>query len=188
MINLIYNYYKTKEKARQKEIDFCLNKNLSNKFLNVIIIELQNNPTYNYLFKTINKITSDNDVNIICNSDIFFDESISLCNNIEQNECYALSRWDYESEHKSCFFNRSDSQDTWIFRGFVKNIDGNFCLGKPGCDNRIAYEIKKSGYKITNPSKNIKTYHVHNSNIRNYNIKNYKQEVVSGPYLHITPS
>ena len=32
MINLFYNYYKDKNKERQKEIDFCLEKNLSNKY------------------------------------------------------------------------------------------------------------------------------------------------------------
>lgn len=183
MINLFYNYYKTTNEKRQKEIDFCLNKNLSNKNLNVIIIESQEALTYNYFFNQINKITDSEDINIISNSDIFLDDSILHCNDIKNNECYALCRWEYKSQSIITFANRVDSQDVWIFRGRVNNINGDFTLGKPGCDNRIAYEIKQAGYNIKNPSKTIKTYHVHNSNIRNYNIKNYKQQVVPGPYL-----
>jgi len=185
MINLFYNYYKAKTKERQKEIDFCLHKNLSNNFLNTIIIESQENLTYNFFFDTINKFSIGNDINIICNSDIFFDESIALCSSINKNECIALSRWEYKGDNQIKFLEREDSQDTWIFRGFIKNIYGDFTLGKPGCDNRIAYEIEKAGYKIINPARQIKTYHVHNSNIRNYNIKNYQSQLVPGPYKTI---
>ena len=185
MIRLFYNYYEDTNPIRKKEIDFCLQKNLQNKFLNVIIIEQQGRLTYNDFFNRINKIiTNDNDISIICNSDIFFDETIELANKIENKQFFALSRWDWQENHPPVFFNRQDSQDTWIMRGPILNVDGNFSLGKRGCDNRIAHEFQKAGYKVTNPGKTIKTYHVHSSNIRNYNFN----DVVPGPYLSPFPT
>ena len=168
MINLLYNYYKDKNPERQKEIDLCLAKNLANKHINTIVIESQDRLTYSYYFKKINNITLPNDINIICNSDIYLDETILNCQHIQKNECYALSRWDIKLKGQPELFNRPDSQDTWIFKGPIKsNLYGDIFLGMPGCDNRIAYEIVKAGYILSNPSKKIKTYHVHSSNIRN---------------------
>lgn len=188
MINLFYNYYKTANEDRQKEINFCLQKNLSNNLLNTIIIDSQENLTYNFFFNKINNLSTGNDINIICNSDIFFDESVENVKYIKDNESFVLCRWEYKKPSQIVFANRPDSQDTWIFKGKIKDINGDFFLGRPGCDNRIAYEIQKAGYVVKNPSKTIKTYHYHNSGIRNYNVRNYNQQVVPGPYLTIQPS
>lgn len=178
MIRLIYNYYEDRNKTRKKEIDFCLQRNLENPHLNVVIIETAEKPTYNLFFQKINELTEPDDINIICNSDIFFDDTIALASKMQHRQVYALSRWDYVNENNIKLFERSDSQDTWIVKGKVENVISNFTLGKKGCDNRIAYEFKNAGYRITNPSLSIKSYHVHNSNVRNYS----NRDIVPGPY------
>lgn len=183
MIRLFYNYYEDKHPDRKKEIDFCLQQNLNNPHLNTIIFETPSKPTYNTFFHKINEITGPDDINIICNSDIFFDDSISLVSTIETRSVYVLCRWDWHSADHVVFANRPDSQDTWIIKGKVENVFGDFCLGVLGCDNRIAYEFNKAGYRVSNPSKSIKTYHVHNSGIRNYT----KKDVVPPPYLTLHP-
>lgn len=183
MIRLIYNYYEDKNPIRKKEIDFCLQKNLDNKFINTIIFESASKPSYDFLFNKINTLTSPDDINIICNSDIFFDETISLVANMPHKNVYALSRWDWNTNNAS-HFARNDSQDTWIIKGKIENVVGNFTLGIPGCDNRIAHEFNRAGYRVTNPSNSIKTYHVHNSHIRNYSYNN----PVPGPYMRVDVS
>ena len=183
MIRLFYNYYEDKNPARKREINMCLQRNLSNKFINTIIIESDQKLSYNYFFQQINKITTPDDINIICNSDIFFDDTIALASNIKEKEVYALTRWDWKNENSSIFFNRADSQDVWIVRGKVENVYGDFTLGIRGCDNRIAHEFHKAGYNVLNPSRSIKTYHVHNSAVRNYTFK----DVVQPPYLTVEP-
>ena len=40
-----------------------------------------------------------------------------------------------------------------------------------GCDNRIAYIFYDNGYNVINNTTNIKTYHLHNTQIRDYNGK-----------------
>jgi hypothetical protein len=189
MIRLFFNYYEDKNVTRKKEIDLCLHKNTQNPLVNLIVIESQDKLTYSYFFQRINTITNDNDINIICNSDIFLDETISLAEEHLQKkhpkEMYALSRWDWNNG-KPAHFHRQDSQDTWIVRGKVQQVYGDFTLGKSGCDNRIAHEFKKAGYIVSNPSRSIKTYHVHASGIRNYSRN--RNDAVPGPYFTIDPS
>jgi hypothetical protein len=183
MINLYYNYFKHPDPKRAYEIDFCKNKNLQNKHLNVILINHQNRLTFDFYFDKINQNTGPDDINIICNSDIFFDDTINLTLKMDHEEAYALTRWDYLSPSNIKFWDKVFSQDTWIFKGSLKKIVGNYFLGRPGCDNRVAHEIKESGYKISNPSLTIKTYHFHTSKIRDYKPK----DRVPGPYLHLKP-
>jgi hypothetical protein len=184
MIRLLYNYYEDKHATRKREIDFCLQKNLGNPFFQTIIVESVGKPTYQYFFQKINELTGPNDVNIICNSDIFFDETIVLAEKIQPKQFYALLRWEYMSNGSIQFHERPDSQDTWIVRGKVENVHGNFTLGIRGCDNRIAHEFHAAGYTVSNPSKSIKSYHVHNSGVRNYTMA----DVVPPPYHTIHPS
>ncbi len=184
MIRLFYNYYEDKNPVRKREIDFCLQRNLNNKLITTVIIESASKPTYEFFFEQINKITGPDDINIICNSDIFFDETISLVSGIKDKQLYALSRWNWFNDNYVVFFDRPDSQDTWIVKGKVEGVFGNFTLGIRGCDNRIAYEFNKAGYGVTNPSKSIRSYHVHNSGVRNYTMA----DVVPEPYLTIPTS
>jgi len=184
MIKLFYNYYEDKNPIRKKEIDFCLQKNLANPHLQTIIIDSANKPTYRDFFQKINETTTPEDVNIICNSDIFFDETIILAERIRAKELYALLRWEYLPNGITLHSNRPDSQDTWIVRGKVENVFGDFSLGIRGCDNRIAHEFLQAGYNVINPSKSIKSYHVHNSNIRNYTM----EQVIPPPYHTLGPT
>lgn len=184
MIRLFYNYYEDKVAERKKEIDFCLQKNLENSYINTIIIETSSKPEYNYFFNKINDVSGPDDINIICNSDIFFDETIALTSKMGPEDCWALCRWEWYHKDNIIFANRPDSQDVWIVKGKVKNVMGNFTLGIRGCDNRIAHEFQKAGYVVSNPSQSVKTYHVHNSKVRNYTMK----DVVPPPYLTLSPS
>lgn len=183
-IRLFFNYYEDKNPERQKELDYCLQKNIDNNLLDIIILESEKNPTYNFYFEKINQLTGPDDINIIANSDIFFDNTIGLVSRMQPKEAYVLSRWDWYGEgsipkHRAI----KNSQDTWIIRGKAENIDGNFCLGIPFCDNRIAFELSKAGYMVSNPSRSIKTYHYHNSGVRKY----ADNERVNGQYLFVEP-
>jgi hypothetical protein len=125
-------------------------------------------------------------INIIANADIFFDDSIKTARYLPKKHVYALSRHD-SSNGK--LFKRPDSQDTWIFYGRIqKNMllelaKNNLTLGKPGIDNRLAYELLKAGYHLSNPSKSITSWHVHSTNIREYS----HLDVVPPPYAIVHP-
>lgn len=210
-INLYTTFYKDANQDRMNELLFCVNKNLSGVFDKVTFLVDSRDDYYslkNYQDCSIqifnDKRPSFNDffdacedccINVISNTDIFFTENSVECikhffSTIEDkdNNCLALSRWDYYPDGTSSHFNRADSQDTWCLYGKPKirtSID--FTLGRAGCDNRIAYELKEGGYNVLNPSNSIRTYHLHNSNIRNYIKDGIVQNRVEPPYYLVTP-
>ncbi len=197
MVNLFTSYYLDKNPKRQAEIDHCLIENLMNPKIDRVyiltseklqikdslkaqVVVINKRETFNDYFEVINIYTKPEDINIIANSDIYFNNTIELSITLKSNQCFALSRWE-ETKH----YNHPDSQDAWIFKGKIKGIYGDFCLGIPGCDNRIAYEIKNAGYDLSNPSLSIQAFHHHRSQIRNYN---RKLHVVPKPYHTIQAS
>lgn len=195
-----------KNPIRQQELEKCFILNLANPLIQKIYCWLDNmdeghellnhpkitlvggtrRPTYKDYFNTVNKLTTPNDINCIANSDIYFDEEgIKLIErHIQINECYALSRWDVLGEGVVKLFDRPDSQDVWLFKGKIKDVpNSNFTQARGGCDNSIAHWLWKAGYSVVNPSKDIRTYHLHNSGIRNYTSK----DRVLPPYKLIQP-
>jgi hypothetical protein len=48
----------------------------------------------------------------------------------------------------------------------------NFSLGTLGCDSVFAYIVHDSGLKVSNPSLDIISIHVHNTDFRTYSYVN----------------
>ena len=148
-------------------------------------------PTYNDYFELTQQ--HPDDINIIANTDITMDylalERLKRWN--WRGYCLALSRWDFLNDgmeqHYTRHYDHRDSQDTWILKGAFKSIpEADFCLGKRGCDNRIAYLLSRH-YHVINPSIDIKTYHYHITGIRNYCMKT-NDDVVKPPYKLLIPT
>ncbi len=180
-INLITCEYVPADENRRHEIEFCLKRNReSGYFKNVITVN--HKPTFAELFEITR--ASPDDINIISNTDIFFDNTINEVKNITSREAWALTRWNYLGDNRAEFFNRHDSQDVWIFRGAVrKETDGKYGMGVAGCDNRLAFELKKAGYLVRNPSLSIRAYHYHLSEVRTFDWN----DKVPEPYLFLPP-
>jgi hypothetical protein len=139
---------------------------------------------------------------ILSNSDIFLgDDIVNLRRSClsKTPSAYTLLRYEFLtpgqdlSECKLFTFTngmpRWDSQDTWIFHtsSLQKTNElvehSNFCLGKPGCDNRITFVLQTLGNVCYNAVSNIRTYHYHTTQIRNYG----RKDLVPGPYLMVLP-
>ena len=64
----------------------------------------------------------------------------------------------------------------------------DFNLGIPGCDNRIAWELYRAGYKLINPASKIKSYHYHPSDLHNYHDETGEVKAycyIAKPYLFV---
>ena len=207
-INFITQFFIHSDNKRNNEIKLCLKNNVNNNKINNIYLLNEKIYTDNELGITNNKIIQMN-INkrleysdifsfvhnnklkgyiIFANSDIYLDENINILKYTYLNEeksMMALLR--YEKDNK-IFGPRYDSNDTWIFHSNF-NIDSkyhkpfNYQFGKPGCDNKFNYLCKVLGYKIINCPNKIKTYHVHETEIRNYT----DNDKINGPYLMIEP-
>ena len=172
MINLFTTYFISDSKARQDEIDFCLVENSRNRFVDRICLVVNDDdisrPTFNDFFGCIANLSGPNDINIIANSDIYFDETLGLALDIPEKTVYALTRWDRVANGRLIFRPIVGSQDVWIFRGVPKGIRGGFQIGIYACDNRLAWEIRAAGYNLLNPSRLIKAIHHHPSGVKTY--------------------
>jgi len=182
---LCTSFYESTNPIRQAEFDKCRESNLNNpeidKVLNLgtqvidhpkVINLFYERPTYNDFLKeayNLKKEGKNSGYTIIANSDIYFDNTLNWIKQINMDKTMiALSRWDVDNNGYNKLFAYEWSQDTWIFKDLPEGI-GKYALGLPGCDNKFAYEVSQLGYDLINPSKDIKTYHLHNSNARNYN-------------------
>lgn len=206
MVNLFVSVYNEPHEDRKKELDYCLNKNIENASIDRIyillepdteysnseketIIQLSERPTFKSYFKAVNSVSTSQDINIIINSDIYFEASDinKIKARLNNKKCFALTRYDLHDDLTATFLDRRDSQDSWCFQGKVRyaQIECDFYLGKPGCDNRIAHELKKVRYEITNPSRSIKSYHLHNTQVKSY--ERTEEHIVKPPYLRLDP-
>lgn len=206
-VNVFFNFYRPNSFERSKEIEFCFSKLVENNEIDrlfVLYSDNENNflksknlfkiylnkerPTFKDFFNIINFNTDSNDVNIILNSDCFIDEeNVKLIKtNIKENQVYCLSRWDLVDINKQIIkhYDIECSQDAWVFKGMMsEKIEANYKMGIPGCDNAIAHEFNALKYIVLNPSRDIKIFHLHLSNIRNYN----EEQRIRRPYLFVIP-
>lgn len=219
MINLFYNYFtQNNNRERQAEINYCFKMLLDNRLIDIYYIFVnsvdnrvmakdfdlnsdhcfisvdENIPTFKNYFNLAEDRSKEDDLNIIINSDCYIDEiDLELIiDNIQPDQVWTLSRWDilnmepFEAVH----FDVYDSQDCWVFNGTPKpGLDVDFAMGKPGCDNSLAFELEEAGYKLRNPSKDVKVYHYHLSNVRTFQ-KNETERAknrVWRPYYTLIP-
>ena len=199
---LITQTYDPQNKNREKELKIALNNNIYNKDIDQIIlityktykhkkiktIKLAHRPQYSDLFTILNQETKDTQQDhllIVANSDIYFHpKSIQqMKQTITDNTALILSRWDSTKNNGLIHHNRWDSQDTWAVKNQFLPGDYNITLGLPGCDNRIAAELQKAGYTLSNPSLDIITIHYHREQHNTYS----EQETLVGEYSFIHP-
>lgn len=207
-INLFIEYYEEKNTDRMAEYIECLKRNIENDYIDKIflitedssvnannkkikIIKVNYRLTYENAFNIINDYSDKDDINVLSNSDIYFNYTLQELrfNKFTRNDVLCLTRWNVNKD-SIIFHNRKDSQDVWIFFGKIRNVNENmnFNLGKPGCDNRIAAELTKLNYNLLNPSLTIKAFHLHQTKVRNYESKIGSVDRIPKPYCFIIPS
>ncbi|WOD06172.1 exostosin family protein [Marinomonas sp. GJ51-6] len=208
MINLFFPYYQCGDVGRQKEIDLCLKNNIDNKKINQIfliiddgspcpyndkklqIINLDSRLTYKIWYELTKRYCKEG-ISLLCNSDIYFDESITcIYDSIQDDTSFlSLSRWELTDGLISKHPNPHWSQDAWAMRvesslssSFIHQLD--FPMGVPRCDNKIAYLFATRGWKIFNPIHDLRSIHVHESQMRTYD-KKLDDRILGGvAYVH----
>ena len=207
---VITQFFKHADKKRFLEIKECLKRNCacpdidriilinekdySKEFHNSKIHQVVNGKrlTYSDFLQYVYYSVPKNVNVILCNSDIYFDDLSDLHKINMENRMLGLLRWDVDTNGNSTIFGpRADSQDSWIFLSdSIKShkwdfTKFNFQLGQAGCDNAFAGHILRNKFVIANPAITLKTYHLHNTNIRNYDKKDY---IRSDVYINIAPT
>lgn len=193
MILYTTGFYNAK---RMSELHFCLHKNAEVKDIKrihlfidcelnhyscvqlpkLMVHKLDHRPTYADLITAANNDPSD--ITLIANSDVYFDNSVSLLNNLNmKNKFMALSRWEMR-DIETLITNPHGTQDGWGFLSpfRTRTASCNFPFGAPGCDNRIVSIAEEAKYKIFNPCLDVRLRHIHSTS------SSYTVPTVEGPY------
>jgi hypothetical protein len=199
---LITTYYEDKNIERRQELLDCLTNNIANPIISKIHLICENvmppiessdkmvvvlaniRWTFKELIKYANNL-GNKEIKIIANTDIYFNHTLAFANLIKFNEVFCLTRWDYVAKENLKFYANFKSQDAWIFRDILPESIGDYFMGIPGCDNRLANELEQNGFHILNPSFSIQAIHLHNTRLRNYN---KSVDKVAGPYSYPLPT
>jgi hypothetical protein len=211
MFNLFIPWYNDKAIFRQQELDWCLLHNITSGIIDNIflfpesrrnilpklnekvnIIHLDKRVTYLDIIKYINsEIRCYKSFNIISNIDIYFNDTLNLLHNINMDRvCLSLTRWETNPLNNPGNLERHmtyQSCDVWIFKSYIfPNIDCDFYFGLPGCEGRFNFELQKVGYKIYNPSEDIKVLHYHVSGKRNWSeLDRLQGDTINPPIISI---
>lgn len=206
-MNLLIEYFNSLNHMRNGEFLYCLHQNLGNDLIESVYLFMEEDaelyfdspkikkiirntrPTYKDLFDFCNENLKDQ-ICIVANADIIFDDTLRYFKSINMDMTfYALSRWEISTGDGKNWeiepFENAASQDTWVFKAPIPTKDEmNYTMGKPGCDNKIAYHMRELGYTCRNPGKKVITIHFHPTNWKTYHPW---EDRVPGPYLLIAP-
>jgi len=198
---LFVEYYDSGDDQRQEEILKCLKINIENPAFSKVVVFSEQKEGIDSLdveivfskrlkfSDVLRKGSESSETLVLANSDIAFDDSASLLDEVPNNVAYCVSRIDILADGGSQPFFRPDSQDVWAFKlnGETDFEAVDFYLGVPGCDNSFAFHLSESfGFELANPCLSINCFHHHLSNFRSYDIDNVDR--VPPPYLHVYPS
>jgi len=174
-LNVILQYCNHPNPERQKELDYCVLKNLNNSYVEFVHnlvenktnvpSEIKNHPKYKEyscnhwlkykdIFDYSNKYLQGK-LTVTCNLDIFLDQYYSEWDKIgeliDKGIVYCLSRYEYlgdgkaKKDEKLENYGFATTQDAWVWRSPITINDCDFEIGMLGCDNAIADRIKNSG-------------------------------------------
>lgn len=202
MFALITTFYNEKNINRRNEFLQAIKCNVDNSCIDKIyilcesgedfiagidskihVINQERRPKFKDLIKVANSLSIEF-IRIIANTDVYFNETLAKADKIKNKFVYCLTRWDLKMNGDIEFYPNFKSQDSWIFKDILPENIGDYYMGIPGCDNRLAGELCESNFKITNPSFSIKSIHIHNTNKRTYN---KSADKVNGQYAYCLP-
>jgi len=88
-----------------------------------------------------------------------FDETLALLDSVPlAGRLLCLSRWTSRKTDDAAL-RQSVQPGRLDLRSAAGAVHCDFCLGVPGCDNRLAFEAERAGLVVSNPSRSIRARH-----------------------------
>lgn len=170
-IQKIHVYY---DRSRDQQGENLLLSFLQSQPVDITYIDKR--PSFAQIFDFVNSNYLNQEI-IICNGDIYFDETLVYLDEIDLNhKLVALSKWDIlpngELESHPWYDHGVPSwgsQDAWIFSTPVTNFDQTGVeIGTAFCEGYIGYFAFLAGYRVFNPCLSVIAHHLHPSAIRDW--------------------
>ena len=144
-MNLIIEYFNSRNHMRNGEYLYCLHQNLSNDLIDNVYLFMEDDaefnfdspkihrivretrPSYKDIFEYCNKELQDQ-ICVVANADIIFDDTLRFFKSLDMNkQFYALSRWEISTKDGKNWeiepYENSASQDSWIFKTPIATCD-----------------------------------------------------------------
>lgn len=141
------------------------------EFLNSPKVRVLNTPTRPYYSQFINDANQHypNDIIVILNADIYFDDTISMLQSLLNDKtCCVLTRIDRHPQNGVWqILVNCTSADVWGFKTPIMPIEADIIPGITGCDAYFNKKISNAGYRMINPCLSIRAYHNHFDGSRN---------------------
>jgi len=144
--------------------------------IKVEYVEISERPSFSFFFDYANQHFANKNI-IVCNADIFFDHTLKLIQpDYLEKTLISLTRYEKKEDSYELFITGFKigqrhylcSYDSWIFHTPMPQVDCyNFKIGTWSCE-KFLYNAWKAGLKLKNPCLTLKSYHVHDSQVRNY--------------------
>lgn len=187
---LIVSTYDEPNPERAREYEECLRANQEHPSFRAVV-EVRMSPAqrmpFDIAFELSRKLATPGEVVGIANSDVTFDPTIDLAEELLDDRTFlAISRWEPSEDngsHHEMRVTPALSQDAWFFRSPARAIVAPFSVGLPGCDSRLVCEARRAGYRVVNPWRSIHVLHHHASNVRHYT----EADRLKGPYGYTDP-
>ncbi|QDV43236.1 hypothetical protein Enr13x_30910 [Stieleria neptunia] len=146
----------------------------------LVIINSETRPSFQEIFAYANRQLRETQV-VVANNDISFRNSGAL--DVDTGTFAVFSRHELIGSEitwspDAC----ADSQDAWLFQTPCRVKGATFFMGRIGCDNRLAWLARMSGYHVRNDGRSTVTIHYHESQHRGPERANH----VPSPYLTIS--
>ena len=188
MITLITTFYNDPSPERQEEINFALQNNLNNQYLDSIVLFVDRLfstgsivhpkirfviidtriPTYGD-FLGYAATLPDGSIVVMANSDICFDHEIDRIRKWNLENCLAvLSRKEGRPGKIALLTEHYYSSDTWIIKTPVLQSSCDISLGILHCETAFICHMQQAGYTISNASLSVNSFHIHESATRRY--------------------
>ena len=186
--------YAIRSPARLLEIRECFERNLANPLIRRIVVFAENVPNtadYDFLmlpkivivpiterpmyrdFFSMANVSFPGQVVAVCNSDVYFDHTLSEAEKVQHEDFWCLCRYNKITEGPNAGKHMIEqgggggSYDAWIFCAPIKPFKDDILLGVIGCDSYLAQHAEAAGLRLKNPCKSIIMRHVHASSERN---------------------
>jgi hypothetical protein len=197
---------------------YCLYRNLSNKLIDkvilfvdncefnnifnekLIVVPIQTRLSYKMWMDYADKEYPE-DIKILSNSDVYFDESLSFLDQINEweNRLYVLTRKDLTKDGNiipsSLVYNPNNTeqishqhcQDAWIYKNKLKSdFNNNYNLGAMHCENGFRISAQESGICVFSLFNNIELTHVDWRGSKVYSEKGYKFDGIRSELPYFT--
>lgn len=130
------------------------------------VVETHERPTFNTVFEYCDSVCGSDDINILSNNDIYFDDTINIIKTLKHDQFICNTRVNSAGKiEKIGPWQNIFSQDVWAWRGkTAPALDVDVHIGSYMCDsymNHVLNDIQY--YKCYNLGPLLKCIHVHRS-------------------------